>query len=419
MTRPERIVHIGLGAFFKAHQAWYTQHAVDSADWGIVAYTGRSAAAADEMSAVDCRYHLLTRSESGDEIESIDCVVRAESGENLADLVSTLSRAEVALVTLTITEAGYQQLDADPSQSALGRLAEALDARRKAGPFPIALVSCDNMPDNGLVLKDALLTFGPHFGPEFNNYLQQDVSFVSTSVDRITPKIQPSDIDFIHQQTGTQDAAAVVTEPFRDWVLSGDFPLGRPKWETAGATFVSEIEAFESRKLWLLNGAHTMLAIQGRLAGYNTVDQAIRDADLLELVNRFWDEASLHLTQPDLKLDAYRVALLERFRNPRIGYRLDQIAQETVTKLKVRIVPVIEQELAGGRVPTAAIRAISGWITWLQAGGAFSDGQSDAIASALSKDDQALALASLLSPSLYVNADFLQEMHRQLQKVTT
>ena len=419
MTRPERIVHIGLGAFFKAHQAWYTQHAVDSAEWGIVAYTGRSATAADELKAVNCRYQLLTRSDVKDQIETIDCVVRAESGENLTDLVSTLSRADIALVTLTITEAGYQQTDTHPSQTALGRLATALDARRQQGPFAIALISCDNMPDNGSVLKDALLRFAPHFGKEFEEYLNEYVSFVSTSVDRITPKMQPSDLDLIQEQTGVYDSAAVVTEPFRDWVLSGDFPLGRPKWETAGATFVSEIDDFESRKLWFLNGAHTMLAIQGRLAGYDTVDEAIRDAEQLELVNAFWDEAARHLNNPNLKLDDYRAALLERFQNPRIGYRLEQIAQETLTKLKVRILPVIEQELAIGRVPAAAIRAISGWVAWLQAGGGFIDSQSEAIETALLQDDQVLALINLLSAELSQSPNFLIEVRRQLQKVTT
>lgn len=419
MNRPERIVHIGLGAFFKAHQAWFTQHAADSEEWGIVAYTGRSATAAEDMNSVDCRYHLLTRSELADEIETIDCVVRAEPGENIADLVATLRSDKVALVTLTITEAGYQVVETLPEHTALGRLAVALEARREAGAQPIALVSCDNMPDNGFVLQQALLGYAKHFGPEFEQYLMRDVSFVSTSVDRITPKTQQEDLDFFIAQTGSADPALVVTEPFSDWVLSGKFPLGRPLWETAGATFVTDLAPFENRKLWLLNGAHTLLAFQGRLAGYETVDQAVRDASQLAMVNALWDEAAHHLTAPELALDRYREALLTRFRNPRIGYRLEQIAKESLTKLKVRIVPVVQAEMAAGRVPTAAIRAISGWLSWLLGGGDFSDANSDAIHAALSAEDAVFSLVSLLNPELAETPQFMAEVRLQLQKVTT
>ena len=400
MRKPERIVHLGLGAFFRAHQAWYTQHAKDAADWGIVAYTGRGPKAAQELNAQDCRYTLVTRSESGDEFEVIDSVVRAQAADDVEDLKTTLAKPEIALVTLTITEAGYQVSEQALESSALGRLALGLDARRLANGEPIALVPCDNMPANGEVLKAALLKLSTSIGAELTRYLQDSVSFVSTSIDRITPKTQPEDIELVLNQTGFSDQAVVVTEPFRDWILQGDFPLGRPAWESAGAKFVEDIEQFENRKLWLLNGAHTLMSFVGRILGHETVDQAIQDPAVLELVNAFWDEAQNHLTHEALEVPSYRAALIERFTNPRIGYRLEQIAQEGITKLGVRIAPVALLELKAGRLPKGAISAISGFVCWVLSNQEVSDSREAEIHAAIESSDPVAALISLVDKEL-------------------
>ncbi len=158
--KPERIVHIGLGAFFRAHQAVYTQHAIDSKDWGIVAYTGRSALLADELRPQGCKYTLVVKTAARDSFELIDSVVRVEAAENVADLIETISKPAIAIVTLTITEAGYQPSSNPLDTYAIGRLALALDARRKAGVAAPTLLSCDNMPDNTMVLRAALLVEG-------------------------------------------------------------------------------------------------------------------------------------------------------------------------------------------------------------------------------------------------------------------
>jgi fructuronate reductase len=343
---PERIVHLGLGAFHRAHQAWYTKHAADASDWGIVAFTGRSPDLATALQKQDCLYTLVERGAEADSFELIDSIVRAVPGDDVDEFVRMVAAPETAILTLTITEAGYAP------GPAMEKIALGLRARREAGSPPLAIVSCDNLPDNGGVVRRALEDADPGL---FDN-----VSFVSTSVDRITPRTAEGISAEVLKATGRLDAVPVVTEPFTDWVLSGEFPSGRPAWETAGARFVDDIEPWELRKLWMLNGAHTLLAAEGRLFGHSTVSEAIADPRCLAAVRALWAEDAHQL--PDLELDTYAAALLERFRNPRIVHSLDQIALDSLTKLRVRIVPVALKELAAGRPAAACAHAIAAFI---------------------------------------------------------
>lgn len=409
--RPERIVHIGLGAFFRAHQAWYTEHASDADQWGIVAYTGRGPKMAEELMAQGCKYTLVTRHEDHDDFEQIRSVVRAVPASDVEDLKRTISNPAIALVTLTITEAGYQPASDDLTESALGRLALALEERRSAGAGPLALVSCDNMPDNAVVLKLALTELGKGLGSDFLSYLDS-LSFVSTSVDRITPTTQPADVALVAEETGFADQSPVATEPFSDWVLSGEFPAGRPNWESAGAQFVTDIEPFENRKLWLLNGAHTLMSSLGRVLGHETVDQAMQDPQVTELIQAWWDEASGELPSEGLNLDLYRGALEQRFLNSRIGYQLSQIAQESLTKLRVRIAPVATARLQRGLSSPGAFAAIASFVALTLDGVVNPDSQSDSIAAALEEQDPALALIALISPALAADTSSVAEIKK-------
>ncbi|MCY7286849.1 MAG: hypothetical protein LH624_00990 [Cryobacterium sp.] len=189
---------------------------------------------------------------------------------------------------------------------------------------------------------------------------------MSTSVDRITPRTTEADKRAVLLGTGWRDESPVVCEPFSDWVLSGEFPAGRPAWETAGARFVADIEPWEQRKLWMLNGAHTVLAAFGLLRGHALVSDAIADPACLALVERLWVEDARHL--PGVEVDDYAVQLLSRFRNPRIEHRLDQIATDTITKLRLRIVPVAERERARGRSAEGCAAVIGSWILAVSTG---------------------------------------------------
>ena len=416
---PARIVHLGLGAFHRAHQAWYTDRASDREHWGIAAFTGRTPEAAVKLAAQDGLYTLIERAADRDAASIVESIVEAVDGANLARLVELLSSSTTALVTITVTEAGYRldpDDDPDRPRTTLGRLLLGLEARRRADAGPIAIVPCDNVPDNGAFVADALQTLAAGKDEALAGWIDRNVSFVSTSVDRITPKTTPEDVRVAAQLSGWQDAVPVVTEPFSDWLLCGDFPAGRPAWESAGARFVDEIEPFERRKLWLLNGAHSLLAYTGLLLGHDTVAEAIGDPRCLRRVQAYWDEAARHLPAAGLDLDAYRAALLDRFANPRIGYPLRQIATDGVAKLRVRIVPVVLAELAAGRAATASLPALAAWLSLTLDGVCFKDAESAAVdASLAAPGGQAIhELVRLVEPRLL---EHLPEIVKSLDEV--
>ena len=416
---PERIAHIGIGAFAKAHQIWYTQQVDRDNEWGVVAFTGRSATAAEQLSEQDGLYTLVERAAEGDKFSIIDKIVRAEDGMTVTELTNTIANADIAIVTLTITEAGYGftkdgKLDANNPAPAINRLAFALEMRRKNGGAPIALVPCDNIPNNGDLLEQAIVNVFDGFGSEAQTWLAENVSFVSTSIDRITPKTTSADIFEVENQTGFQDNSVTVTEPFHDWILQGDFPAGRPRWENAGAKFVADIVPFEKRKLWLLNGAHSILAYAGILGGHQTVAEAIDDDYCIQLVNDFWNDAVQHLPIAELQLNEYRAALMTRFSNPRIAHQLRQISNDGATKLAVRIAPVALAELAAGRSAATEALAIGAWVAFLQKG-EYQDSQQDAIRIALAQEFQVKALVALLDQELSDSIEFVESVSQAVE----
>jgi len=200
--------------------------------------------------------------------------------------------------------------------------------------------------------------------------LASNVSYVTTMVDRITPEPTAADIATVEARTGVRDRAPVVTEPFTEWVLSGEFAAGRPRWEDAGATFTDDVAPFEDRKLWLLNGAHSMLAYAGSIRGHVTVADAMRDHTCRVWLEEWWDVASGHLSLPAADIAAYRAALTERFANPRMRHRLDQIAWDGSQKLPIRTLPTLRRELAAGRIPPGATRPVAAWVSHLRGHGA-------------------------------------------------
>lgn len=302
---PVRLVHLGLGAFHRAHQVYYTQKAeADPArpEWGYASFAGRSAGIAPALAAQDGLYTLVTRSGDGDSPELMTALVEARPAEDTGRFVELLADGNVAVVTLTVTEAGYH-LNEDLSlneespdiihdlaalrtgevqtlNSAAGRIVAGLRARREAGAGGLAVMSCDNLAANGETTRAAILGFATALDPGLAEWIAGNVTFPSTSIDRITPATTEELIADVERETGFEDAVPVVTEPFASWVIEGEFPAGRPNWEKAGALFVEDIDPFERRKLWLLNGAHSLMAYAGQLRGYQTVDEAVRDVEI-------------------------------------------------------------------------------------------------------------------------------------------
>lgn len=346
---PVRVAHLGLGAFHRAHQAWFTEVVNRSGgeQWGIAAFTGRRPDAAVALAAQGCVYDLVVRGPESDAVERITSIVAAHDGADVEAWRAAM--ATVAVLTVTITEAGYRQ-----DSTAIERIVDGLRARRDTGAGPIAIVSCDNLDGNGALL-DALVTQAAD--SELVVWIGENVSFVSSVVDRITPAVADA-----LPVTVTDDPCAIVTEPEASWVLCGEFPAGRPEWELAGAQFVDDIEPYERRKLWLLNAGHTLLASLGQLTGHTTVAEATTDGVCRAALDELWDDASAVLPFDAADLATQRASLVARFENARIRHALRQIATDAEIKLSVRVVPVIQARLACGLdAGRGEVRALAAW----------------------------------------------------------
>jgi fructuronate reductase len=383
---PVRIVHLGLGNFHRAHQAWYTQHARDGADWGIAAFTGRSRGLADALHRQQGLYTLITSAAESDRFELVDTLSAVHPGTDHQQFLTYLRDPETAVLTLTVTEAAYHRtthgtldlaavaadiaaLRNDPTApvtSMPARLLAGLHARRAADAGPLTLLSCDNLPDNAGALRQVLTDLAQIIDPTLLDHLDQQVDIAGSMVDRITPATTDTDLAAVATALHLADTAPVRTEPFTEWVIQGNFPAGRPAWHTAGARFVDDVHPYEQRKLLLLNGAHTLLAALGPLRGHTTVDTAITDPTIRTAVTTLWDDAAPLLPFDPATQHDYRHALLDRFANPTIHHQLRQIATNTSHKIPIRILPVIHAARAAGRLPHGAATTLAAWILSLR-----------------------------------------------------
>lgn len=256
--RANRIVHIGPGAFHRAHQAVYTHDAMpaDGGAWGITAVSLRSTKIADALNAQNGRYTVVTRAASGPEyrvIESITDAVTAAQG--LAPVLEALAAPCTRIISLTVTEKAYQPGQSADDMNVIRVLTEALARRKAAGLAGVTLLSCDNLPNNGAVLRSAVLGEARARDPRLADWIERHASFPSTMVDRITPATTPALLDMVAHDTGWADLVPVETEPFSQWIIEDAFVQGRPAWDTAGALLVGDVKPYENMKLRMLNGA--------------------------------------------------------------------------------------------------------------------------------------------------------------------
>lgn len=388
---PVRAVHLGLGSFFRSHQAWYTGHAADAGGWGIAAFSGRRPDLADALAAQGGLYTLVTRAADGDRHEVVRSVARAHAATDTDAWLALLASPEVSVLTTTVTEAGYVRgadggLDVTPAvardlaalradargavTTVPARIVAGLLARRRADAGPMTLVPCDNLPDNGAVLARVVREFAERVDPGLVRWMDEHVAVATTMVDRITPEPTAADRAGVLAATGVDDRCPVVTEPFSEWVIAGTFAAGRPAWETAGAVLTDDVVPFEQRKLWLLNGAHSLLAYVGSLQGRTSVDEAVADERCAALVRDWWATAAGYLPQDAAELDAYCAALRDRFANPRLKHGLAQIAADGSQKLPVRLLPVLRLARAAGRMPGSVVGVLAAWVLHLRGEGA-------------------------------------------------
>ncbi len=404
---PVRIVHLGLGNFFRAHQAWYTEHAADADGWGIAAFTGRRPDIFEALAPQAGRFTLITKDAGGDRFETISALSAVHPATDHSAFLDYLARPEVVIVTSTVTEFGYARtadghLDVDrvagdlsalradltaAVSSVPAKLVAGLAARRAADAGSLTVLPCDNLAENGSAVRTVVDEFARLIDPSLGDWIADNIRFATCMVDRITPATTPDDVAAVTKARGYLDLSPVPTEPFTEWVISGEF-VERPHWETAGAQFVDDVTAYEQRKLLLLNGAHSLLAYTGPLFGLSTVADAIGDARGRRFAKEWWEVACRHLTLPDEELAAYRSALLDRWANPRIRHLLAQIAMDGSQKLAVRVAPVVRAELAAtGEVPAGAARPLAAWFLHLRGHGApVTDAAKDRVVAAAAGD---------------------------------
>ncbi|CDX25433.1 D-mannonate oxidoreductase, NAD-binding [Mesorhizobium sp. ORS 3324] len=382
------IVHLGVGAFHRAHQAAYVDASLADGEtgWGIVGVSLRSPDTRDALSPQDGLYTLAVRDSAGEQLQVIGSILSLlVAPEDPGAVLAVLTDPRTRIVTLTITEKAYLRaadgsLDgshpdimhelANPGspKTAHGFLAEALARRRAAGTPPFTVLCCDNLPANGATLHRLLVEFTKLRDARDSTiplagFVASDVAFPSSMVDRIVPATTDADRARIAQELGIDDAWPVMTEPFRQWVIEDHFPAGRPGWEKFGVTMVEDVRPFEDMKLRLLNGSHSSIAYLGLLSGHATVDRAFADPAIRQFVDALWAEAIPTLPQ-DAGLDtaAYTAELAQRFSNTALAHRTAQIANDGSQKLPQRIVASALARLEAGLLPEHLSLAVAAWI---------------------------------------------------------
>lgn len=368
------IVHFGIGAFHRAHQAAYTDDvmAAEKGDWRILGVSLRSCHVRDQMRPQGGLYTMVERRADATKLRIIgsvaDVVVASAERERL---VATLAAPTTHIVSFTITEKGYCRssegsLDralAD-CQSAYSYLAEAFAQRRDAGLPGLTLLSCDNLAGNGAQLHRLMGAYLNAHAPDLQYWFEAECTCPATMIDRIVPATSDTDRAEIEAMLGMRDAAAVVTEPFSQWIIEDKFAGPRPLWENHGAQITSDVHAYEKAKLRMLNGAHSALAYLGLRRGHEFVHQAIVDPELASLINRLLREeaAPSLMPAPGQQLSAYADTLIERFKNPALNHRLIQIAMDGSQKIPQRWLETLAfHQQNGGHCP-AILEALAAWI---------------------------------------------------------
>jgi fructuronate reductase len=384
------IVHLGVGAFHRAHQAITIDDCLAAGEtgWGIVGVSLRSSDTRDALEPQDGLYTLAVRSGAGEQVRVVGSILSLlVAPENPAALLEALAVPTTRIVTLTVTEKAYLRaadgsLDAahpdivhdlaNPTapKTAHGFLVEALIRRRAAGTPPFTVLTCDNLPANGMTVRRLIIAFAKLRDAELARHVEQDVAFPSTMVDRIVPATTDADRARVSQSLGVEDAWPVMTEPFRQWVVEDHFPTGRPEWENFGVTMVEDVRPYEEMKLRLLNGAHSAIAYLGLLSGHETVDRAFGDPAIRRFVDRLWAEAVPTLPK-DAGLDtaSYTAQLAERFANPALAHRIAQIGNDGSQKLPQRVVNSAVAQLKASRSADHLALAIAAWIAACEARG--------------------------------------------------
>lgn len=383
------IVHLGVGAFHRAHQAVVIDDllSVGPAEWGIIGASLRSPDTRDALELQDCLYSVAVRSGAGTEIRVIGSLLRMEvAGENPERLIARMADPATRIVSLTVTEKGYchtpqtGELDeahpdivhdlASPQapRSAAGFLVEALARRKQAGAPPFTILCCDNLSANGRTVQRIVTRLAALRSKDLAHWIEDRAAFPCTMVDRIVPETTDADRAAVSSALGMTDAWPVVTEPFTQWIVEDRFASGRPDFAAAGVQLVSDVTPFEHMKLRLLNASHSALAYLGYLAGYETIADTMADPHFAAFAARVMQEAAVTLKMPEgTDLAAYQASLLSRFANPALHHRTWQIAMDGSQKLPQRLLAAMADRLQQGLPIDTHALAVAGWMRYVTA----------------------------------------------------
>jgi fructuronate reductase len=388
------IVHLGVGAFQRAHLAAATEaalHATADLRWGITGVSLRSAGTADALTPQQGLYTLALRDAGAngaarETLQVIGAMPRVlVAPRDPGAVLDAIAAEATRIVSLTVTEKGYHHdpatrtlrrgdadlahdlAHADAPRTTLGFIAHGLQRRRRAGRGGVTLLSCDNLPANGATLGGLISEFAQRFDAGLAAWIAAECSFPNSMVDRIVPRTTDADRERISGRLGLHDAWPVVAEPFFDWVVEDRFVAGHPAWQHGGARFVADAAPFEHAKLRLVNGCHSAIAYLGVLAGWETVDTAVGHAALRRYLERLLhDEIAPTLpATPGLDLRAYGARLLERFANPALQHRTRQIAMDGSQKIPQRWLGTVRDRLAAGAGIERLALAVAAWLQTL------------------------------------------------------
>ena len=372
-TRGIGIVHFGLGAFTRAHQAWYTDRAMDlhGGDWRIAGVSLRSPEVGLQLNPQGGLYTLATRSAQGSDLRVIGSIAQVLlASEQGAAVIELIARAQTHLITFTVTEKGYcRTAEGDLDQTLAERgfyplLAAGLAARRAQDLPGVTLLSCDNLADNGHQLRRLVGLYLARTAPDLGQWVDRTCTFPCSMIDRIVPATTAADRNAVAGTLGLRDEALVLTEPFSQWVIEGRFAGPRPAWDRVGAQIVDDVAPYETAKLRMLNGAHSALAYLGLERGHTFVHEAVADPVLGAMARRLMLEEAAPTIDPapGQDLGAYAAALLARFANPALGHRLIQIAMDGSQKIPQRWLATLAANRARNRRCPVILAALAAWL---------------------------------------------------------
>jgi fructuronate reductase len=426
------VIHLGVGAFHRAHQAVYTEDAIAESgqtQWGILAVTGRTGRVADQLAPQSGLFEVLELGAHRTHARVIGSLVGVTSPRTATPkLLDAVGNPRIHVVTITITEKAYpgrtvpiehdHTLRADilrlrdeltglgnddPADNPITLLTRGIARRWLNGGAPLTVMSCDNLTQNGEVVQAAVAGLIAAAGAAgataeavaFLEWLHNSVTFPSSVVDRIVPVTTAADHKLAERITGFRDEALVVAEEFHEWIIEDRFAGPRPPWELAGAMFVPDIRPYEELKLRVLNAAHSLVAYAGVLAGHTTVAEAMADLRIRDMIVSMIDEDVLPTVDglPHGALTRYRDTVFERFQNPRIRHGTLRIAMDGSQKISQRWARTIEANLQIGRIPCGLAAAIAAWIGFIAlttspGGPALDDPLGDILRSALVSVDR-------------------------------